>query len=220
MRGRGWMDRGRCVAVLLAVAVALPASSPAWAGPPTDQLKASVDKVLRILEDPGAKSPDKAKERRASIRGEVDNIFDFRETAKRALGAHWQSLGPKEQEEFVALFADLLERSYVSKIERYSGERITYAGDAVDGDVGTVKTRFITKQGTEIPIDYRMLRRGDRWLTYDVLIEGVSLVANYRVQFAKIIQASSYADLVARMRNSESELNTSGGVKRKDTPRS
>ena len=220
MRARGWMDGGRCVAALLAVAVVLPVSSPAWAGTPTDQLKASVDKVLRILEDPSAKSPDKTMERRASIRSEVDNIFDFQETAKRALGAHWQSLGPKEQEEFVALFADLLERSYLSKIERYSGERITYAGDAVDGDVATVKTRFTTKQGTEFPIDYRMLRRGDRWLTYDVLIEGVSLVANYRVQFAKIIQASSYADLVARMRNGESELNTSGGVKRKDTPRS
>lgn len=201
MKDRGWVDKVGCMAAVLAVGVWLTAPSRAWAGPPTDQLRTSVDRVIRVLEDPAAKSDVKVKERRAAIRSEVDNIFDFRETAKRALGPHWQSLGGKEQAEFVSLFADLLERAYVSKIERYSGEKITYTGEAPDGDVVTVKTRFVTKQGTEIPIDYRMLRRGDRWLAYDVVIEGVSLVANYRVQFSKIIKTASYAELVTRLRN-------------------
>lgn len=203
-------------AVVLAVGVVLSALSQAWAGPPTDQLKASVDRIIRILEDPTSKSDAKTQERRAAIREEADNIFDVRETAKRALGTHWQRLGEREQEEFVPLFADLLERAYVSKIERYSGERITYAGEATAGDLVTVKTRFVTKQGTEVPVDYRMLRRGDRWLAYDVAVEGVSLVANYRVQFDKIIQTASYADLVARLKNGQGDASNSGGVKRKD----
>ena len=193
-------QRLRPLAVVLAMGVLCASSAPAWAGPPTDQLKAAVDRVIRILEDPTARSDVKMKERRAAIREEADSIFDFRETAKRALGTHWPRLGEKDQEEFVSLFADLLERAYVAKIERYGGEKITYAGEATDGDLVTVKTRFVTKQGTETPVDYRMLRRGDRWRAYDVVIEGVSLVANYRGQFDKIIHTASYADLVTRLK--------------------
>jgi len=210
-------DHGRALgraAMVLAVGVSLGWLTQAWAGPPTEQLKASVDNVIRILENPGAKSDAKA--RRASIRREADNIFDMPETAKRALGTHWQKLGARDREEFVSLFADLLERAYVSKIERYSGERITYAGEAGDGELVTVKTRFITKQGTEVPVDYRMLRQGDRWRAYDVVIEGVSLVANYRSQFDKIIQTTSYGELVSRMKNGPGALNSTG-VKRKDS---
>ncbi len=193
----------------------------AWAGEPTDQLRTSVDQVIRILEDPALKSEPKIKERRTSIRREADKIFDFEETAKRALGPHWQSLSEKDRQEFVSLFADLLERAYVSKIERYSGEKITYAGDSVSGDLATVKTRFVTKKGTEVPVDYRMLRRGDRWLVYDVNVEGVSLVANYRTQFNKIIQTASYEELISKMRNSQSEFSVPGGSKeREKTPRS
>lgn len=214
--GNGWW-----VAVVLAMGVVLSSLSQAWAGLPTDQLRTSVDRIIRILEDPTLKSDVKMKERRAAIREEAGNIFDVREAAKRALGAHWQRLGEKEQDEFVPLFADLLERVYVSKIERYSGERITFAGEVADGDFVTVKTRFVTKQGTEMPVDYRMLRRGDRWRAYDVVVEGVSLVANYRVQFDKIIQTASYADLVARLKNGPGDVGGSGAVKRKDqAPRS
>lgn len=211
----------RCVIGLLGVGLLLSALPAAWAGPPSDELKGSVDRVIRILEDPSSRSEAKIKERRAAIRKEADNIFDFRETAKRSLGMHWQRLSDKDREEFVSLFADLLESSYISKIERYSGEKITYAGETADGDLVTVKTRFVMKQGTEVPVDYRMLRHGDRWRAYDVLIEGVSLVANYRAQFDKIIQTASYAALVTRLKNSPGALGTSGGAKGKDqTPRS
>jgi phospholipid transport system substrate-binding protein len=208
-----------CLTIFLGLSLLLASSSRVWAGPPSDQLKTSVDRVIRIVEDPAQKSDAGMKERRASIRKEADNIFDFPETAKRALGTHWQRLGEKDQQEFVSLFADLLEQAYISKIERYRGEKITYAGEAADGDVMTVKTRFITKQGTEIPVDYRMLRRGDRWLAYDVIIEGVSLVANYRIQFDKIIRTGSYAELVTRMKN-KGGFSTSGEARQKQQTRS
>ena len=187
--------------MVAAMAVVLTTGGTAWAGAPTDQLRGRVDRVLRVLEDPQLKPETRAVERRASIRAIVAEIFDFRELSQRALGPHWQGRTPNERDEFIQLFADLLERSYIDKIELYSGaERIQYTGEVLDGDqVATVRTRIVTKQGTEIPVDYRMRRVGDRWLVYDVAIEGVSLVANYRAQFNRIIQRSSYKGLVEQL---------------------
>src|SRR4030067_256681 len=113
---------------------------------------------------------------------------------------------PAERAEFVELFADLLERSYISKIEVYGGERIQYVGETIDGDRASVRTKNTTKQGSDIPIEYRLLHRGGRWLVYDVVIEGVSLVANYRTQFNKIITTSSYKELVKKMRTKQEEF--------------
>mgnify|MGYP003584662907 FL=1 len=173
------------------------------AGAPTDQLRTAVEQMVKILEDPTLKAAEKEKERRAAIRREAETVFDFGETAKRALGRHWQALAEKDRQEFTSLFTDLIERAYISRIERYSGERVTYTGESMDGALASVRTRFVTKQGTEIPIDYRMQQRGDRWLVYDVVVEGVSLINNYRTQFDKIIQTSSYAELVRRLKSAE-----------------
>src|SRR2546427_12465034 len=107
----------------------------------------------------GLKNDAKAAERRATLRGIADEIFDFTEISQRSLGRHWQGRTPSECAEFVALFADLLERTYISKIESYSGERVVYAGETLDGDLATVRTRFVPKQGTEIPVDYRLFQR-------------------------------------------------------------
>jgi len=194
----------------------------AWAGVPTDQLRGSVDRVIQILEDPQLKAEAKAADRRAAIRKEAESIFDFTETAKRALGQHWKALNPSQQQEFVSLFEDLLERAYILKIEKYSGEKVAYLGDTVDGDLATVKTKFTTKQGTEIPVDYRLLRRSDRWLVYDVFVEGVSLVANYRTQFDRIMRTGSYDELVRRMKASQSDFNNAPASSpgKSPTPRS
>jgi len=181
-------------------------AAPARAGAPLEQLKAQIDRVLRIMEDPAMKKESQMKERRAAVRKVADDIFDFQETAKRSLARHWQPRTPAEQMEFVRLFADLLERSYISRIELYGGEKIAYLGDALDGEQAVVRTRIVTKSGTEVPVDYRMLKRSDRWLVYDVVIEGVSLVANYRTQFNKIIQTSSYAELVRKMKVKQDEF--------------
>ena len=197
-------SRALRVGVALALGIALFVAPRAWAGVPTDQLRGQIDLVIKTVEDPGLRS--KAPERRTAIRKIANETFDFQEMARRALARHWQPRTPAEREEFVRLFADLLERAYVSKIENYCGEKIAYNGDTIDVESAMVKTKIITKQGTDIPVDYRMLRRGERWLVYDVVIEGVSLINNYRTQFNKIIQTSSYQSLIERMKNKQHEL--------------
>ena len=181
-------------------------ASPARAGAPLEQLRAQIDRVLKILDDAEMKKDGRGKDRRLAVRKIADDIFDFQETAKRSLGRHWTTRSPAEREEFVKLFSDLLERSYISKIELYGGEKIAYLGDTLDGDQALVRTRIVTKGGAEVPVEYRMLKKGERWLVYDVVIEGVSLVANYRTQFNKIIQTSSYAELVKKMKVKQDEF--------------
>jgi phospholipid transport system substrate-binding protein len=194
------------VAVVLGLGLVLGPwlAAPARAGAPLEQLRAQIDRVLKVLEDPQLKKEHAP--RRAAVRKIADEIFDFQETAKRSLARHWQSRTAAERDEFVRLFADLLERSYISKIELYGGEKIAYLGDAIDGDQAAVKTRIVTKGGAEVPVDYRMIKRAERWLVYDVVIEGVSLIANYRSQFNKIIQTSSYAELVKKMKVKQDEF--------------
>ena len=186
---------------LVAISVA-----PASAGVPTDQLRGAVDRVLKTLDDPSLKGESKAADRRVAVRKIANEIFDFGEIAKRSMARHWQPLSEAQRSEFVGLFADLLERSYISKIETYGGEKIQYTGERADGDYATVSTKIVTKNGTEVPVDYRMTKRNDRWLVYDVSIEGVSLVSSYRTQFNKIIQTSSYNELVSKLRNKQDEL--------------
>lgn len=170
------------------------------AGEPTEQVKETVDAVMKILNDEGLKKPEKLKERRTIIRKTVDKCFDFEEMAKRSLAAHWKDRAPAEQKEFVALYADLLENTYIRKIERYENEKVVYQDERLDGDYAVVKTQIIDKKGLSIPVDYRTFRKKDKWEIYDIVIEGVSLVNNYRTQFTQIIRSSSYAELVKRLR--------------------
>ncbi len=191
--------------VLTTFALVLTGATLVWAGEPTQQLRASVDRVTGIVRDPAMRAEARESERRAAIRDAAAAIFDFREAARRALGLHWRGLSEKDRAEFVTLFADLLERAYVAKIEHYSGEQISYVGDVVEpgAELATVKTTFLTKKGTTVPIDYRVHRRGDRWMVYDVFIEGVSLIGNYRAQFDKTIRSASYEELVKKLRAHE-----------------
>jgi phospholipid transport system substrate-binding protein len=197
-----------CMGVLaLAGALVVGGSpAPAAAGVATDQLKGAVERVLKTLDDPTLKGEARLPERRAAVRKIANEIFDFGEIAKRSMARHWQPLSEGQRTEFVGLFADLLERSYISKIETYGGEKIQYTAERADGDFATVSTKIITKNGTEVPVDYRMIKRTDRWLVYDVSIEGVSLVSNYRTQFNKIIQTTSYNELVSKLRTKQDEL--------------
>jgi len=205
-------------AMIVATLVAGGALDHARAGAPTDQVKSGTDQVLKIIQDPALKGADKTPVRRQQLRTVVDQVFDWQETGKRALGRHWQPLTPEQRQQFSSLFADLVERSYVGKIESYSGEKIVYVGDIIEGDQATVKTKLITKSQTQIPIDYRMQKEGDRWRVYDVLIEGVSLVGNYRTQFNKIIQSSSYDELIKKMKTKQDELAFDEGQAGKKKP--
>jgi phospholipid transport system substrate-binding protein len=196
----------RLAVSLFIVVLALLAGRAAQAGPPTDQLKGGIDRVLAILQDPALKQPGKAEERRQKIRAIANEVFDWTETGKRALARHWQGRSPQEREEFSKLFADLLERSYVGKIEAYSGEKILYGEETLDRDQATVRTKLLTKNGNQIPIDYQMHKVDERWRIYDVKIENVGLVSNYRSQFNRIIQQSGYPDLVQRLKTKQEEL--------------
>ncbi len=193
------LERRWTCLLFAALALLLVAPRDAHAGAPSNQLRQQVDEVIRILGRPDRGSPAE----RQAIREVVGKIFDFQETAKRSLGPHWQQRTPAQREEFTRLFADLLEQSYISRIEQYTGEKVAYTGDALEGEQATVHTKILTKKGTEVPIDYRMEHKGDRWVVYDVVIEGMSLISNYRTQFNKIIRTSSYDDLVAKMRAKE-----------------
>jgi phospholipid transport system substrate-binding protein len=187
--------------VAVAIALVAVASPCAWAGAPTDQVREYTDAVVKVLEDPALKADDKKPERRAAVRKIAAEVFDVQETAQRALGPHWQQRTPQERQEFVQLFAELLEQTYISKIDLFGGEKLRFTDEKVDGDNAVVRAKVVTRQQTEVPVEARMLRKGDRWLVYDILIENISLVGNYRAQFDRIIRTSSYEDLVKRLRN-------------------
>ena len=192
--------------VALAGLLILSTAQGAWAATAQEQLKGAIDRVVTTLESPALKGDGKVVERRSAVRKIANEIFDFGEIARRSLGRYWQPLSEAQRSEFVGLFADLLERSYMSKIELYGGEKIIYNGERVDGDLATVSTKIITKNGTEVPVDYRLFRRGENWMVYDVNIEGISLVSNYRTQFNKIIQTSGYNALVDRMKSKQTQF--------------
>ena len=205
-------------ALLSGLAIALATAHPVAAAVPLDLVKGGVDRVLKLVQDPELQKPENTLERRKRIRVVANELFDWQETGKRALARYWQARTPQQRAEFSMLFADLIERSYVSKIETYSGEKILYTGESVDGDLATVTTKLVSKAGTEIPIDYRLQKEGDRWRIYDVLIEGVSLIGNYRTQFNRIIQQSGYDELIKKMKAKQEELVFEEGEKAKKKP--
>ncbi len=185
------------VAAVAAAGLALPPA--AWATP-TEDVKGTIDRVLMIAMDPNLKADAKRKERRAEIRKTVRERFNFAEMARRGLATHWRDLSPADQQHFVNLFTGLLEKSYLDKVEYFSGEKILYLGEQIDVDTATVNSKVVTKKNLEIPIDYKLFRRNGRWEVYDFIIEGVSLMQNYRVRFNKIIRTKSYPELIRLMR--------------------
>jgi phospholipid transport system substrate-binding protein len=198
------MAAQRTVVAAAAIWLVALLAPPAWAGQPADQLFASIDRVLKVLDDPELKQPAKAEERRQAIRRFASEVFDFEEVARRSLARHWGARTLSEREEFVQLLRELLERSFIGKLDHYNGEKVAVLSEAIDGDEAMVKTQVVTREGADaIPVDYRMVRRGDRWRTCDVVIGGVSLVQNYRAQFDKIIQRTSYAQLVKQVREKQ-----------------
>ncbi|MBI2209384.1 MAG: ABC transporter substrate-binding protein [Deltaproteobacteria bacterium] len=194
------------VAPLLLLFFALVAPSPSSAGAPTEQIRASVDKIVAILNNPQLKSAAKTKERRDQLRQAISSRFDFTEMARRSLGSQWRRLGPKEQEEFVRLFTDLLERAYVDRIEGYSDEKFAYVREILDRNYAEVNSRIVTHNGEEFSLNYKVLLKNGEWKVYDVVVENISLVNNYRSQFTRIIANSSYEELVRRMKDKQIEV--------------
>ena len=171
------------------------------AGLPTDQIKATVDKALTVLRDPRFKPPAKLNDRRDQLRQILFARFDFTEMARRALGANWRRRTPQEQDEFVRLFTDVLERAYAGIIESYTDEKIIYVSERVDGTYADIASKIVTAKGEEYSINYKAHLVSNEWKVYDVVAENISLVNNYRSQFNRVISHSSYEELISRLRN-------------------
>ena len=180
--------------------ILLAAARPGWAGGPTDQIRETTDKILDVVKDPALKGPAKAAERRERIRALVNERFDWSEIARRALGRYWRGKTEDEKKEFTSLFARLVEETYMNRVEDYSGELIRYTGEHVDGDYASVDVVIVTKNNVDIPVEYKLMLEGTRWLVYDVFIEGVSLVNNYRTQFDGILTNESFAQLLKMLK--------------------
>jgi len=184
------------VAGILYLAIALPVS----AGPATDQIQGTVEKVISILKDAQLKTGGKKKERLDQLREVIQPIFDFAEMAKRSLGAQWQRRNPEEQREFVKVFTGLLENAYLESIDSYDGEKVVFTNEKQDQEYAEVNTKIVTKKGEEFSVNYKLHQAGGNWKVYDVVIENISLVNNYRSQFNRVIAKSSYKELLRNMK--------------------
>jgi phospholipid transport system substrate-binding protein len=184
----------------------LVAAATAGTATPTEVVQATVNRAITIVQDADLARPVNADKRRSELRRVAEDLFDFGEMSRRALARHWGECSSQEREEFVRLFTDLLERSYLSKIENWSGEKVFFVSEAIDGDYAAVRSKIVTVRKQEVPVEYRLYRAGQRWQVYDVLFEGVSFIATYRSQFNRIIQTSSFAGLMDKMREKEVEV--------------
>lgn len=172
----------------------------------TDDVKKTVDEVVRIVSDKEMKHNEDL--RRRALKEAIGVIFDYREMAKRSLGRHWRARTPEERKHFVELFASLLENSYADKIESYHNEKIEYIRERVDDGYAEVKSRITTPSHDEFALDYRLKYKKGKWMVYDMVIEGVSLISNYRSQFNRIITSDGYAELVKKLETRREELKT------------
>jgi phospholipid transport system substrate-binding protein len=188
-----------------ALALILLAMAPVATLSPTEVVQSGIEQVVQATQDFDPAHPDGAEKRRLEIRRVAGRLFDFNEMARRTLARHWSDRTAGEREEFVSLFRDLLERSYLTRLENYSGERIVYLGETVDGEFATVRSKIVTGTSSEMTLSYRLHLAGQRWAVYDILIEGVSFVGSYRSQFHRIISKGSYEELVRKLRQDNSE---------------
>jgi phospholipid transport system substrate-binding protein len=174
-------------------------------GEPTEQVRATVQRVLALLRD----RPSHGIEQ--ELRLAVEQRFDFAEMAKRSLGSQWRRLTPEQEQEFVRLFTNLLERKYLGEIAAYENEKIVFTNERQDGQYAVVESQVVPEGGEAISLDYKLHRRGAEWKIYDVAIEDISLVNNYRSQFNRVIARSSLVDLMERLRQLAIDSASSNG---------
>lgn len=173
---------------------------------PTETVKKTVDDVIKIVSDKELKKPQNEKKRRQEIKRAIGAVFDSAEMAQRAMARHWRDRSAAEKKEFVGLFENLLENSYAGKIESYNQEKVLYQKETIDGDYAEVRSKIVTARRDEYALDYRLMNKGGKWVVYDIIIEGVSLVSNYRSQFNKIISNQGYGELVKKLRSKSQEI--------------
>ncbi|MDQ7834952.1 MAG: ABC transporter substrate-binding protein [Humidesulfovibrio sp.] len=196
--------------ILTTLAILACFCSAALAGEPQDRLKSGIDKVIAILSDPAMKGPAKRAERQDKLRTVADGFFDWRELSRRAAAEGWKKFTPKQQDDFVTSFSELLQKTYVRKLEKYNNEKVNYLGEQIADNQAFLKTQVAMKDKT-IPINYVMIKH-DQWMVYDVVVEGVSLVKNYRTQFAKILSRETPDTLIQRIKDKIAALDAGKNV--------
>lgn len=165
---------------------------------PMEQLQKSVDVILEVLQSEELKAPEKKDERKQRILDVVTGMFDFREMARSSLGQSWNTITPAEQDRFVGLFTSLVEQRYIGKIDSYDNQKVIYRKQLVKGDNAMIYTDIVDRD-LEIPIVYRLQENNGKWLIYDLKIENVSLMVNYRRDFDSVIRKEQFAGLVEKI---------------------
>lgn len=166
------------------------------AGEPLELVKVSANRAIQILKDPKLQSKEKKKERIERLKEIVNPLFDYEEMARRSLGPHWRRRTPQEQQEFVKLFRDYLEKTHSDKVDLYAGDKVIYGRETVEDDYAQVETTFVNTKGEEFSVVYRLRRVGGKWKVYDAVVENISIVNNYRSQFDRVISKSSFEELM------------------------
>lgn len=189
------------VVLLAGLFLLLPIAAPADTGheSPTAVVRATLDAVFHILDDPHLKPATQAKQRRHQLEQVIAERFDYEEMSKRTLAAQWKTLSDKDRQEFVELFKAFLSDQYAARIEGYAGERVVYLSERTTDGYAEVRTKLVSDK-MDLPMDYRLTGKQGSWYAYDVIVDGVSLVMNYRSQFRKIMAESSFEDLLRRLR--------------------
>jgi phospholipid transport system substrate-binding protein len=185
---------------LLAILILLMFSLTIKAGEATDRIKAATDKLIEIVSNHDLDPPEMAEKRAKLLRETVDTVFDWSAFSQRALGKNWSTLSQEQKKEFIFYFGQLLERTYMDKTRQYSGEKIVYLDEKIDGKYGVVDAKVTLNSGKDVALEYRVIKPNDKWFVYDVYVEGISLVNNYRSQFTTILSKSGYDELLKRLK--------------------
>jgi len=191
--------RATIAVLIVALLVTFPAAS--QAGSAAEDINLQAERILSVLADPQLKVAGQERARRQAVRRLAEEAIDFHETGRRTLGIHWNARSAAERETFISLFTDLLDRAFLRHVDRWDGEQLVVAGDTVDGDRAIVHARVLLRDGSQVPVDLAVVRHGtERWRVWDVRAMGTSLVASYRAQFARMLQATPYPEMLLKLR--------------------
>jgi phospholipid transport system substrate-binding protein len=182
----------------------LSGAMPARAGTtPTEEVQETIGRIVGVLQDPMVADGAAIAKRKALVREALAARFDFKEMAKRSLGNHWQSVAARQQE-FVSVFTNFVERVYVGRIDSLKDTKITFVRERIEGGVAQVDTKIVPAKGDDFPMNYRLHLVGGKWKIYDMIVENISLVGNYRSQFDRILVSATFDELLKKLQEKTS----------------
>jgi len=184
--------------IICAFSILIP--SMLFAGEPTDRVKIALDKIVNVISDPAMKAAAMKDKRDQMVMDAIKDVFNWEEFSRRALAQNWKKRTDDEKKAFMALFSQLVERTYMAKSNQYSGGKVEYLDEKIEGEFAKVSIKYITSSGTQTPVDFLMMKKNGAWWGYDVNVEGISIVGNYRSQFNDILIKSSFEDLMKRLK--------------------